>query len=193
MAALVTGRGRMLHILPCGNPGSFEYNLCRLRTDGINTAVQNRFFFEDEGHVRRLDTDRLAALLAPHGFGLRQEYYSNQYFGALKWIASYDKPFIYRLTDPGKALSGAASLQLRWLRAKLLFVKRAREVAKARLAQGSGLSRLKRLAVYPFFWTLKRGAGLVTSYYNHNAQREWERKKNQRNGSEMYLYFSREQ
>ncbi len=42
----------MLHFMPCGNEGSYEYNVCLLRSDGINTELENRFFFEDEGHVR---------------------------------------------------------------------------------------------------------------------------------------------
>ena len=46
----------MLHILPCGNEGSFEYNLCLLRKNGINAEKEGRFFFEDKGHVRRLKT-----------------------------------------------------------------------------------------------------------------------------------------
>ncbi|GJQ22599.1 MAG: hypothetical protein HBSAPP01_03890 [Candidatus Brocadia sapporoensis] len=47
----------MLHFMPCGNEGSYEYNICLLRSDGINRELENRFFFEDEGHVRRLTTD----------------------------------------------------------------------------------------------------------------------------------------
>ena len=35
----------MLHIFPCGNPGSYEYKLCKNRIDGINTKMENRFFF----------------------------------------------------------------------------------------------------------------------------------------------------
>jgi 2-polyprenyl-3-methyl-5-hydroxy-6-metoxy-1,4-benzoquinol methylase len=47
----------MLHILPCGNEGSLEYNLCLLRKDGVNPQKGGVFFFEDEDHVRRIKTD----------------------------------------------------------------------------------------------------------------------------------------
>ena len=40
-------QARCLHILPCGNIGSFEYNLCLLRKDGINKDRGNSFIFED--------------------------------------------------------------------------------------------------------------------------------------------------
>jgi hypothetical protein len=60
----------MLHILPCGNEGSFEHNVCLLRKDGINPELEGRFFFEDEGHVRRLTTEQLSALCAKMGFVL---------------------------------------------------------------------------------------------------------------------------
>ena len=55
-------KSSMLHFLPCGNEGSYEYNICLLRKDGINTELAKRFFFEDEGHVRRLTTDEFCKL-----------------------------------------------------------------------------------------------------------------------------------
>jgi 2-polyprenyl-3-methyl-5-hydroxy-6-metoxy-1,4-benzoquinol methylase len=47
-------KAAMLHVLPCGNADSFERGVCLLRKDGIDAKLQNRFFYEDEGHVRRL-------------------------------------------------------------------------------------------------------------------------------------------
>ena len=35
----------VLHIFPCGNEGSYEYNICKLRTDGISRNMEGRFFF----------------------------------------------------------------------------------------------------------------------------------------------------
>lgn len=35
-----------LHVLPCGNQESFEYNLCLLRNDGIESGSGNRFFLK---------------------------------------------------------------------------------------------------------------------------------------------------
>src|SRR6185369_8157500 len=50
IAALASPRGEMLHILPCGNAGSFEERIVALRRGGTDPALENRFFFEDEGH-----------------------------------------------------------------------------------------------------------------------------------------------
>lgn len=72
-----------LHILPCGNGNSFEHNISLLRKEGISLQLEGRFFFEDEGHVRRLTTEQLAKLCAGKGFTLFKEYYSNQYWGAI--------------------------------------------------------------------------------------------------------------
>src|SRR5574340_1305298 len=62
MHAFLRDKAAILHILPCGNEGSFEHGICLLRKDGINPELENRFFFEDEGHVRRLSTDQLSKL-----------------------------------------------------------------------------------------------------------------------------------
>src|SRR5262245_15363783 len=76
----------MLHILPCGNEGSFEQTICLLRKDGVDVHLENRFFFEDEGHLRRLTTNQLSKLCGKKDFALAKEYYSNQYYGAIDWI-----------------------------------------------------------------------------------------------------------
>ena len=70
-----------LHILPCGNEGSFEHTICLLKKDGINKEMGNRFFFEDPAHIRRLSTDELNTMVAKFGFNLTKDYYSNQYYG----------------------------------------------------------------------------------------------------------------
>ena len=52
----------MLHLLPCGNKGSFEYRICLLNREGINRKMGNRFFFEDHSHLRRLTGAQLKDL-----------------------------------------------------------------------------------------------------------------------------------
>lgn len=56
LTSLLTPNGQMLHILPCGNPGSFEHGVCRLRDDGID-EVNGRFFFDENGHSAATDDD----------------------------------------------------------------------------------------------------------------------------------------
>src|SRR5438552_4861559 len=76
----------MFHILPCGNQHSFEHNLCLMRSDGIDPSREHRFYFEEEGHLRRLTTDQMKELFRPFGFELVKGRYANQYHGAIDWI-----------------------------------------------------------------------------------------------------------
>lgn len=110
----------MLHVLPCGNEGSFEHRLCRLRNDGINAEMENRFFYEDTGHVRRLTTERLSATAAASGFELAREFYSNQHEGAINWITQNSPSFVMMLTEPAKAKDAEARKELSKLRKKLI-------------------------------------------------------------------------
>lgn len=64
-----------LHILPCGNEGSFQHEIALLRRDGIDPAMGNRFFMDEEGHVRRLRTRDLVAEYAALGYTLAAERY----------------------------------------------------------------------------------------------------------------------
>lgn len=112
----------MLHILPCGNEGSYEHHICSLRKDGINYAVENRFFFEEEGHLRRLTSKQLNFLCESKNFKLQKEYYSNQYYGAIKWITEKSPKFILRFSDPGYAVSNEARKKLVKERFRLLAI-----------------------------------------------------------------------
>jgi len=183
-------QGKMLHILPCGNPASFEYKLCQMRIDGINTAMKNRFFFEDEGHVRRLNTDQLSEALAKYNFTLQQGWYSNQYYGAIKWITDYDQSFINNLTDYKKANSIVHKLQLLWLRGKLLLIKKAKLKASKKPKLSSATSILNRFR-HRILRIQYKVARYITTYYDNQANREWETRCMQPNGSEMYLFFTR--
>lgn len=112
----------MLHILPCGNSGSFEYRLCNLRHDGINQEMENRFFFEDEGHVRRMTTDSCALLLQEFGFVLQNEFYGNQYYGAIDWITRSRPKEIFMMFSPIWGKNIKAKIKLSFLLFKFLFI-----------------------------------------------------------------------
>jgi hypothetical protein len=43
-----------LHILPCGNKESYEYEISILNKNGIDPKKENRFFYEEPGHLRSL-------------------------------------------------------------------------------------------------------------------------------------------
>ncbi|HEU0144938.1 MAG TPA: methyltransferase domain-containing protein [Nitrososphaera sp.] len=181
-----------LHILPCGNEGSFEHEICLLRVGGINEQMGNRFFFEDEGHVRRLNTRQLVELAANSGLELVREYYANQYYSALEWILASGEDFILMLTDPQHAKDAEARAKLINIRRKLRTIAWARKIVELVRAGKRNKNKTLRnwlglIGRLPFFplcraidWQLRR-----------RAEAEWRNRKGERNGSEMYLYFRR--
>ncbi len=182
----------MLHILPCGNEDSFERSICLLRKDGINAKQHNRFFYEDEGHVRRLTGDQLDSYFVPRGFELAAAYYSYQYFGALDWVSQSSKDFISRFADPAQAVDRAAEKKLKKLQRKLLRMRYARYpalLAENRMRKSD--KTLKDMAILFCAGLLYPFSKPVDSYIKHQAQREWLREKQQPNGSEMYHFYRR--
>jgi len=182
----------MLHILPCGNEGSLEHDICRLRTDGIDSRLENRFFFEDVGHLRRLTSVQLRELCGNRHFLLEGEFYSNQYDGAIEWITQSGSSFIRMLTDTAAAVNLDAKNRLERLRYTLLALWQFRRVAIAvekRLATPNKTLRscLRLILMAPLYVFSKP----VDLYVKRQAQDEWNERRGERNGSEMYLFFKR--
>jgi SAM-dependent methyltransferase len=185
-------KSSMLHFLPCGNAGSFEHGVCLLRDDGIDPKLGNRFFFEDEGHVRRLTTEEFRRLCATGGFELSKEFYSNQYYGAIDWITNSHPRFVLAFCDTSHAIDQSARRKLRRLRARLLPLAALRLPAQiVNKLRGKRGKRLKHylalggaLILYPLSWPLDR-------YLKARSRKEWERHNRDRGGSEMCLYFER--
>ena len=181
-------RAAMLHIAPCGNAGSFEHGVCLLRRDGIDEKLEGRFFYEDEGHVRRLTTDRLAQLCADRGFELARELYANQRAGAIDWITNTTPAFVRRFTDAARAVDADAARRLRRVRRKLALIAAARLPARVlREFRGRPIQIAALLATLP----LLPVSIAVDRYWRARSEREWERCRTDRAGSEMMLYFTR--
>jgi SAM-dependent methyltransferase len=181
-----------LLILPCGNEGSFEYEVSKHHRNGIDPGQESRFFFEDEGHVRRLTTKQTNLLMARHKFSLYRDYYSNQEAGAIQWISQSTPGFILDFANPAKALDKPARKFLFNIRIKLfaLFLFQLPSIIYNRIK----LIRIKTpkhyllwlIILFPHFLSYP-----VYSFVNYLAKKEWEQRKNQKNGSEMYLFYRR--
>ncbi len=184
-------RSTMLHILPCGNPGSFEYNLCQLRKDGMDPSLGNRYFFEDEGHLRRLSTSQMDALFQKHGFRLVRGYYSGQYHGAINWITTYGPAFVRQITDESQATDPSAGARLKQLRAQLLWLAYLRSPLRVFNRYRKAPGRKKYL-VLPLIGPLIPLAKLADAVLQSRASREWRDRRGDENGSEMYLVFRRD-
>ena len=182
----------VLHILPCGNPGSFEHQICELRRDGLERDRGSRFFFEEPSHVRRLDSKRVRNLYEMRGFRLMLANFSCHHSGAINWITHSGSDFIRDLADPACAVDAKASRRLVKLRRKLLWIAFLRSIQKRvenRLKWGRWRIRsvCGLIAIYPLYLIGKR----VDQYWEDRDAKEWSIRKNDPNGSEMYLFFQR--
>jgi trans-aconitate methyltransferase len=182
----------MLHFLPCGNEGSYEHNICLMRKDGINKELENRFFYEDEGHVRRLNTEEFCQLSQTKNFKLEKELYSYQYDGSIEWITSCHPKSILTISDSSQAIDEGARQTLKKLRLYLISIALLRlpgrvvsKVLNKKNKQFKDyLLLLGGLPFYPFSSPIDR-------YWKRKAREEWDARKFDRNGSEMGLYFKR--
>jgi SAM-dependent methyltransferase len=190
--SLLKDRATMFHILPCGNPGSFEHRLCSLRADGIDIAREGRFFFEDPGHLRRLTTEQLVERFTEQGFILEGESYANQYHGAIDWITQSRPGFICKLTDSSRANSGADKRKLQSLRAFLLAIWAMRypTVIAGRM-RWQNCNRRFRYAIFALCACLYPFSKPLDSYLRYRSKLEWDRRRHSPTGSEMYLWFRR--
>ena len=74
----------------------------------VAAMMEGRFFFEDEGHVRRLDTEQMVRQLKPFGFSLVKENYANQYCGAIDWISRSGPGLVRNFSSMAFLASAAA-------------------------------------------------------------------------------------
>ena len=162
MQAFLSPSASMLHIFPCGNRGSFEYKICSAVKNGIDSKNNNRYFFEDKGHIRRADTKQMNNIFYKYGFRLETDYYSGQYYGAINWISKQPLKFINNLAKPSQAINLKSWIQLSYYRFIL------------------GLLHILRSEIP---W--------VDQQLSNRAQVEWMKNKTQKHGSEMYLYYTR--
>lgn len=185
-------RSYQLHILPCRNEDSFEYNLSRLKKAGIEKDKENRFFFEEPGHLRRLNTKEFEEREHAIGFRLEKEFYANQYHGAVNWITKSSPRFVKKLTSTADAVDEAAKKELLSLRKKLLPLTYTQFSYSKYLAIQSKWKKspLEQAKLFALFLP-----GLFSkptySKLENEADKEWKEKKQERNGSEMFLFFKR--
>ncbi len=185
-------KSSQLHILPCGNENSYEYNICALKKNGIETDKNNRYFFEEPGHLRRLDTKQFETFEKKFDFTLKQQFYSNQKFGAINWITKSSPRFVKKLTDSITAVDAAAQKELNNLRATLLpltylqFPYSKYWAVKSKWYKSS--SDYLKLIFYFIPAMISKPTYIK---YSKLSAKEWENHNQETNGSEMFLFFER--
>lgn len=195
IASFVSPQGRTLHILPCANAGSFEYEICRLYPDGIDPTRGNRFFCEDPGHLRRLSSAEINQLFGRVGFEAETQYFMNQYWGALKWLSETPPDYLkqvfeYKRTDARKK---SRLLYYYFLCATLFLIRYPR---RAHIKEK--FKNLHRKSFEQSFVSVAKGALMASGYplawmMDHLMDRlsihEWNHRRHSPNGSEMAVLF----
>lgn len=198
MQQLLAPGGFMLHVLPCANPGSFEYKINKMYNDKIAYKKEDRFFFEDPSHLRRLSTRDMVKLFAKQDVSLLEEYYTNQYWGSLKWITETTPAAIKNIFAPDR-VSGRRKLIVILYRYMALTVRQMRfslhfdwrltieKIATQRTWLERG-RRVLHLGLAAIFYIPSR---IVDRICLNIAWKEWNIFKNDPRGGEMILIFQK--
>jgi SAM-dependent methyltransferase len=182
----------MFHILPCADEGSFEHMVSLLRTDGIRTDGEPRFFYEEEGHLRRLETARLAELWAPDRFRLKRAWYARHTIGAVESLTKSNWGHIWSFADPKKGINATASRKLALIRLGLVALWTLRRpVTVIGYKRKSGCRGARDFLLLGASLLAYPVAGAVDASARFLARREWDRRRSEPGGSEMYVFLAR--
>jgi chlorite dismutase len=139
-----------------------------------------------------LKTDQFRELSRTKGFELQREFYSNQYYGAIEWITNSGSKFVLMFADPSHAINNEAARKLSQERMRLITITALRMPAQAvsRLLnkRNKHLKHYLYLIVGMLLYVFSRP---IDKYWKRKAEEEWKITKQERNGSEMYLFFKR--
>ncbi len=189
---LMSSTARGIHILPCGNEGSYLHGLALLRRDGIDVAMENRFFTDEEGHLRRLRTADLSRHYAQLGYLLAAERYCVHDHGFYAWVTGLGPERVLETFDPGRAVNAAARRALSWKRARFLavwFLRHQAPMVEDKLAKaGRSLRDYALLALgLPLYVVSKP----IDTWLSRASEREWLLRSTDPRAGEMYLAFER--
>jgi SAM-dependent methyltransferase len=196
LASLVSRGGSMLHVLPCGNAGSFEHRLAVLRRGGIDAAREGRFYCDDGPHLRRLTSEQLREALERQSFTLQKAWFGDHNWGARKAYAQKSVRDLRSLMAPRHAVDTWAAAKLIAHRAAIVLTAVACKPTyyRWRLAHNhrNGLPwRAAEVAGVACTVPLSLISTPVVRLLSWLAAREWQQRSSDPSGQEMYLYFRR--
>ncbi|REJ80166.1 MAG: class I SAM-dependent methyltransferase [Bacteroidetes bacterium] len=191
ICAYAADRCTMLHSVPCRHKGSLEYKISTLVKDGIDPQT-GKFFFEDFAHQIRPNVEETISFFRPFGFKIQSDYYAAQHYGALKWIAESGLGFVLKISPVFKAVSFDAALKLFRYRLQFLFYWFCFFCATAFTSADRGkyfyLKKSFQIIGFIFFFWL---AIPVRTHLLKKSESEWNEKRMEKNGSELFLVISR--
>jgi SAM-dependent methyltransferase len=195
IAGLLKPGGKVLHILPCANPGSLQHRIALLVRGGVSRVPETRFCIDDSSHVRRPTSSELEAAFARCGLVLRQARFAGQFWGSLEYLSKESHHTLMRWLNPTCAVSLWASLKLLawllflvplfWLRNMPPYILNTFRHRR---------SRSKQALVYgllPLALLLWPVSICLDKLLNTARDWEWRHRSTQPNGAEMYLLFER--
>ena len=181
----------VLHIMPCGNKGSFEYKLCLLKKNGIERKLGNRFYFEDKSHLRRFVSREMNEFALKYGFKLEFMYFSNHFYGALDWISLAGPETIWQIFNPQKAADLISALKLISFLSFFMFIKVMRFPANTIDYKRKSFKSYRYYLLFLVFLLFYPFSKLLNVLLQYKVKKEWEDNREQESGSEMYLYYKR--
>ncbi len=185
IARLIVPGGFACIIFPCGNRGSFEDRLVSLMKNGREPSPTGEtiFFFEkNEGHLRRMESEKTIAMFASQGLALERELYSGQYFAALDWLVRGTGPhYINGLFSSALPRNRWAAVRLKLMHRGLLGLYRF--IGFKDIDLGRKRSPLKHQAAR----FVRAAAASVDQGLMRLARWEWRHRRNNRAGSVQYL------
>jgi len=180
-----------LLVLPCGNKGSFEYKLSMLHKNGIKKDKGNVFFHEDITHLRRLTSDQANTIVLKNGFKPVFSCFANHFYGAVYWLTIGKPSFMFFCFDPRDAKDFISAIKLTFLYFMFMFIKIVKFPVNSIDYKKSTMKNFKYWICFVLLVLFYPISKLITIYFDYKIKQEWQNKKDQPNGSEMYLYYSR--
>ncbi len=193
IAGLLKARGKALHIIPCGNPGSLEFRLARMIDGG--TGGHGLFAIDDISHVRRMTSAELQEASRRTGLVPRQAFFANQFWGGIEYLTGIHHGIIleWLRTFRGSGTWGSTRLRaaLSGMLAASLIRKGPAYVLATYNHRRPAWKRLLYTAAVPFAALASVVSKLVNMALEAASEREWRVARAQPNGSEAYSLFEK--
>lgn len=187
LKSVLNQKGSMVHILPCGNKESLEYNLCTWQKNGFRGEKSDLFYFDEEAHLRRLTSDSMSKCLFDLGLECIDQRFANHNMGTLIIFGSYKEKLLNAILNPKTAIDEKAAEKIEMVRSTAYKIKRNREVFETEFQQiwkeKIPLSQKVLLFIKKLFF------GNRYLKYLKQEEHEWNTLQNNPNGSEMYLTY----
>jgi hypothetical protein len=129
--------------------------------------------------------------MVKHRFELNKEFYSNQFYGAIKWIIDEPLDFINDFANPRKAKGMKSFFKLYIVNIILRILNNVQQIYKNKFYSRVKLKKAKHYILYLYHFILFYLSSPIYKLISNLADNEWRKKKQNRNGSEMYLYYVR--